>query len=225
MRLPGREAQMHTILGRDSGGALEAFDMRDLILREAVRLDVGETPEGIAVVRAQFVRSPVTPDRLAQLALRLARVTQHDVHTGLVARSHAPLLVPAYALVEPAQSYQRVPRRQLIDGILRLRLPQDLRLLQGLIELALAIENPQVVGAGADVVRLEFHAALQQEFGVVEDSQPDADLGEQTHCLDVVAVPGEELPAQRLRLVQPAFEQQVRHGDEIGRQARHVFDL
>ena len=224
-RLARRETQVNAVVDRYFPARFHVADVLDLVIIEPVGLRIGKAPKGVTVVRFALASSPVSADRRIEVAHGFAGMPQHHVHLRLVGRALQADLVKLDRLVETAEARQGARLREPPGELVRLEAVQDLRLLERLQEFALAIEDPDVVASSTQVVRCQFDAALQQKLRIVVHTQPQADLGQQAHCLDVVLVYAEEVPAELFGLVQLVLVEQVDDAAQLRWQALEVFQL
>ena len=121
----------------------------------------------------------VEGDRVVQLASGLVDVRQRDgMGRVLRLRRHQPLVagdgLVALAHAVAGGGVQGANRAVVV----RLFREQSFGLLVGLGELLHPQQDVAVLDAGGAMIRLELHAALQQEFRVVQRPVAGGDLGQ-----------------------------------------------
>ena len=112
-----------------------------------------------------------------------------------------------------------------VRRVARLELQELVCLLDRLQVLVTLHEHRRVLVACCAVIWREHQHALEQELGIVEYLELDANLGQQAHRFDVVAVCLQEPAHELLRSVQLALQEQVGRVYDLGRkfrERRHV---
>ena len=144
---------------------------------------------------------------------------------GVVRRFLGQRPIGADGLVEIADGEVLVRANQLeLGNVGRLR-AQDVRLLQRLFELLALVQDVDEIDAGAGVLWLDHQGGLQQELGLVIGVEGFADLGEESHALDVVAVLLQEIAAEGFSPEIAAFLDQVGDAEQLRGQGAQIVVL
>ena len=187
-RLGEREAEVVPIGQLSCRRGLLGAHAGELLVREPVGLEVREAPVGVAEARPQRRGGAVGVLGLLASAERLEDMPDRQLHVGRLRRLHeerAIHLQRPLVLTEP-DAGGRVGRP--VAAVVRIGLQERLELLKGAHVLVALQERPDEVEARRVVLRRELEHGVEQELGVVEHLELDADAGEQPHRLDVVAV-------------------------------------
>ena len=110
-------------------------------------------------------------------------------------------------------------------AIRRVDLEKPLRLLERSSVLVAQRQHQDVVVAGRVVVGGKHQNALEQKLRVVEHVELHADLREQPHGLNVIAVRLQKRPHDALRSVEIALGHEIGRGNDRGRQFRDLGRL
>ncbi len=102
-----------------------------------------------------------------------------------------------------------------IIRVVRLRLKEQFRLLQGLGVFLAPIQDIHVIETRKAVVRLELQRTLENEFGIVEHAGFYAQVRQQAHAFYVLRILLQERPAQALGLEESLLAHHVANAEEF----------
>ena len=197
----------------------------DFRVAEGIDLQVGQRVVRFAVMRRALERRLIGRDGILVIAAGLVRMSlgrQRD-RVGRQLLQYVVERRQRRFVVAGLHAFDREQRLEL--RILRGGIEQQLRLFEGVAEFLPFAKRLDVVDPDARIVGLEFQRAFQQELGVVEDAEANADVGEQAHALDVVRYLLQELAADVLRLQQLALADQVQDGEQRLRHLLQALEL
>src|SRR5207302_8778372 len=197
-RLAERETEVVPIDELRGVGGLDLAHARELLVREAVGLQVSEAPVGIAEVRPRRRSGPVRLDRLRLVSLRLECVRNRKVQLRILRGlgEELPIHAERFRVVAEPDARRRIHRAE--SAAAGIDLQELARFLErGGVLVALA-EHHRVVVARDVIARVEGEQALEEEFGIVEHVELQADLREEPHRLEMIAVLQEKLPQDPL---------------------------
>ena len=197
----------------------------DFQVREAVGLQVRETPIGFAVLRSDRRRGAIGFDGFSGLAECLQRVADRQMQLGVIRRLDQDFTVERQRLAVVAEA--RADRRigGPVDSVVRIGCEQFLHLLPRAHVLVALEQCHRVLVAGGMVIRRERHHVLEEELGIVGDVEFHADLREQPHALDVIAMGQQVLANDMLGGVDFAVREHAESGEKLRRQSRELRDL
>ena len=168
---------------------------RDLAVLEPERLEIGERIIRIAEIRARSDRGAIGGDGLPLLPTGLERMAARGQRGRVLGQALQDSLEQPERLVIFAGLHALDRQMRLKQRIVRLQVEQMLRLFLGRGEFLPPAQHLHIVEPELDIVRLETDRAFQQKFGIVEDAEPDADIGQQAHAFDIVRVFPQEMAA------------------------------
>ena len=84
---------------------------------------------------------------------------------------------------------------RLEQRTIRIPFVKRFRLFARPLELLPLAQHVDVIEPYLDIVGFELDRAFQQEFRIVQDTQPQADLGQQSHAFHMPGVPPQEMAA------------------------------
>ena len=102
-----------------------------------------------------------------------------------------------FVVVSQTYAGSRIDRAE--RPVLRLDLQQSARLLQRALMFMAPGQHAGVVITGDVIIGSEHQRALEQEFRIVQHIEPDADLSQQAHGLDMIRMRLQEAAQQPLR--------------------------
>ena len=112
-----------------------------------------------------------------------------------------------------------------VKSVVRIDLEQFLHLLPRAHVLMAAQQGERVLVARGMIIRREHQDVLQQELGVVHDVEFHADLREQPHTLDVIAVGQQVLANDMLGRNDFTVREHAEGGQDLRRQIGELRDL
>ena len=131
-RLAEREAEVIAILQRRCRRRLLGAHARDLLVAEAIGLEVGQAPIGVAEIGPGRRRRAIGLDRLRDPADRLQRMAEPQVHVRRFGRVGQHVPIERDRLVMFSQTDGDGGRKGAVVRIARLQLQQPLDLFAGL---------------------------------------------------------------------------------------------
>ena len=111
------------------------------------------------------------------------------------------------------------------DAVVRVGLQQLLHLLAGSNVLMPLQQHDRVLVAGGIMIRRQRERALEQDLGVVQHIELHADLGQQPHAFDMIAVGEQVLADHPFGIVDLAVGEHAECGGDLDRQARELRHL
>jgi hypothetical protein len=212
---------MVAIDGTSRRGAKRGAYLRQLFRREAVGLEVGEAPVGIAEVRPASRRAAVRIDGFRGLPECLQGMADRQVHLGIGGGSGEQLPVEPDGALVLAKSHRgcrvQQPQRE-VPGVV---LEKPVEFAAALLVAVQLDQHARVLLAGDAVMRGQREDCREQQLRIVEHLVGDADAGQQPHRLDVVAVLEQVAPDQWLCELQIAIgEQPCGHHDLLRKLAQ-----
>src|SRR5215472_13861394 len=190
--LAEREAQVVAVDDGGEGGGLGGAHGGDLRLLEAVGLEIGETPVGIAEAGAGRGRGPILPDGFAGASESLERVRDRQMQLRRLrgALEQAAVFADRTLVLAEPDGGECMDGAEVAIGGIGGEEPGGL--LPGLfVEVAL-VEDPYVVGARGLIVRRQLEYSFEEQLRVIEHIALDTNARQEPHGLDVMAVPQEE---------------------------------
>ena len=220
-----REAQMITIDEPRGRRRFRRVHLRDFLLLETVRLQVGETPIGVAEVRPARKGATVGGDRLVGVPDGFLRMGKREMHIGILRglAKHFPIDVHGALVLAEADVTGGIQRLQLpaVRLVAQKRLELDSRLLI-LMEIE---QHTGVLATGHPIRRCQLENGSQQDLGIVEHATRDTDAGEQAHPFHVIALLEQEGAHHGLGRIQIAILEQSGRRHHLGRQVLQLRQL
>ncbi len=201
---------MVAILPRDARCRLLGAHSLNLLLAKSIGLEVREAPIGIAVARSAFDRRVIGVDGFGSFAERLQGVR----HRQMKIRGRRSFFqYRAIELDRPLVLAESDARRRVADAVSAIGgidLEQPVELFERPHVLVPPRQHHRVVVTRRMIIGRERENAFKQQFGIVKHVELHADLGEQPHRLDMVAVTSEILANQLFGRKDLAVREQAR---------------
>jgi len=198
---------------------------RDLFVRESIRFEIGKTPVSIAVVGPDGCGASVGADRLFAAPNRLQCMGDGEVNLIGFGRFSQELAIKRNRLVVFAQAHAGRRIGGAIGAIIGVDLQQFVELLHRPDVLVALHEHISVVVPCRVIVGRELQECFKKYLGIIEDIELGADLGEESHALNVVAVRQQELTDQALRFRNIAICKHGRRRYDFHRQIGERCDV
>ena len=198
---------------------------RHLGIGETVGLEVGQRIPGIAVIGLCRTGRAIAGNRPLGLARRLERVAAageggriagHLFQHGLEQGEGAFVISGLHRFDGQVRLEQRVVRIGFVKAF---------GLLPRTVEFLATAKRVDVVEVDLHVFGLEQVRAFQQELRIVQDTQLDADLGQQPHALHVLRMGTQEMAADFLGPQHAPFVKVVGDGYQFARQGGDALRL
>ena len=205
-----RECQVHPVdlpCGRRFRRGPHA---RHLLRREAIGLEVRETPIRVPEIRTTRRRPAVGADGLLPAAERLLRVGDREVQFGILGRSLQQLAVQAHRPLVLAESHAARGIQRLEQGVVGFAFEQHGEFPPRLAVLVHLQQHLGIFTARRMVGGRQFEHGREQQLGVVQHLAHHADPGQQPHAFDVVALAQEVGADQGLSRIHVAVREQPR---------------
>jgi hypothetical protein len=199
--------------------------LRNLGIREAIGLQVGEAPVRLPEPGPRGGGCPIGFDGLGGPSQRLQRMPDRKVQLGIVGRLRQELQVERQRrrVIAEAGAHRRM--RGAVGAVVGIHGEQLLDFLARTHVLMTLQQHDRIVVARLAVLRRHLEDVLQEKFGVVGHVELHADLGEQPHALDVIAM-GQQIAAHHpFRIENLAVGIHAEGRDDLGRQGGEIREL
>jgi hypothetical protein len=152
-------------------------------------------------------------------------MADRQMELGIIRRLGQDLTVQRQGLriVAESRAYRRASGA--IDPVVRISRKEFVHLLARADVLVAVQERDRILVAGGMIVRCEHQHLLEQELGIVHDVEFHADLREQPHTLDVIAMSQQVLAHELLGRRDLAVREHAVCGEDLRRQVRELRGL
>ena len=184
-RLAECEGKMHPVHEGEARSGKPIAHRDEFFVCEAVGFEIGEGIPRIAMCRCGGNRLAIARDRILLPPHRLQRMALAGQGCRVIGQRLQDAVEEAERAFVVAGLHRLDGETGLKQRAIRIAVVKCFGLIASRLELLAAAQRIDIVEADLDIVGRKAFCAVQQEFGIIQNAEPNADLGEQTHCFHI----------------------------------------